>query len=74
MLSDLAENIADRHIGIPMRDALSEFLSFSWVDGKPQAIRGAHDDWVMAHAILGQIRKTAPVGAVKIRSFKYKES
>ncbi len=74
MLSDLAENIAGRHMIIPMRDALSEFLSFSWIDGKPQAIRGAHDDWVMAHAILGQIRKTTPIGKVKITSFKYRES
>ena len=74
MLKDLAENIADRHMIIPMRDALSEFLSFSWIDGKPQAIRGAHDDWVMAHAILNQIRKTAPVGEVKVTSFKYRES
>ena len=74
MLSDLAENISLRTMGIPMRDALNEFLSFSWIDGKPQAIRGAHDDWVMCHAILGQIRKTAPVGKVKITSFKYRES
>jgi len=75
MLSDLAENIAGRHMGIPMRDALSEFLSFSWIDGKPQAIRGAHDDWVMAHAILGQLRKSRPaMGGVRVTSFKYRES
>ena len=74
MLSDLAENISDRHLGIPMRDALGEFLSFSWIDGKPQAIRGAHDDWVMAHAILCQLRKSHPVGSVKVTSFKYKDS
>ncbi len=74
MLKDLADNISGRHMGIPMRDALGEFLSFSWIDGKPQAIRGAHDDWVMAHAILGQIRKKAPVGKIKVTSFKYKET
>ena len=72
MLAGLAEDVTERQIRIPMRDALTEFLSFSWVDGKPQAIRGAHDDWVMCHAILSQIRKKMPVGSGKIISFKYK--
>lgn len=72
MLSDLAEDIAGRHMGIPMRDALSEFLSFSWIDGKPQAIRGAHDDWVMVHGILGQARKSFRGGEVRITSSKYR--
>lgn len=72
MLSDLSETIGDRQIRIPMRDAISEFLSFSWIDGKPQAIRGAHDDWVMAHAILGQIRKAMPLGKATISHFQYR--
>lgn len=75
MLRDLAENISDRHMVIPMRDAISEFLTFSWIDGKPQAIRGTHDDWVMAHAMLCQLRKSyKPRGSLKITSFKYKET
>ena len=73
MLSELAEDISGRHMGIPMKDALSEFLSFSWIDGKPQAIRGAHDDWVFAHAILGQIRKSRPAGGMTVTSFKYRD-
>jgi len=70
MLADLAEDISERHIIIPMRDALAEFLSFSWVAGKPQAVRGAHDDWVMAHAILGQIRKKMTSGEMRVTSWK----
>jgi len=74
MLNELAEGIALRLKRIPMRDALQEFLSFSWIDGKPQAISGAHDDWVIAHAIAGQIRKEMkPKGTARASSFKYKE-
>ena len=72
MLGELAEAISERQLRIPMRDALNEFLSFSWVDGKPQAIRGAHDDWVIAHAIMGQIRKRVPVGTMTMSTFKYR--
>lgn len=74
MLGELSESISERQVRIPIRSALSEFLSFSWVDGKPQAVRGAHDDWVMAHAILRQIRKTAPSGQMMAKSMKYRES
>ena len=73
MLSELSEDISGRHMGIPMKDALLEFLSFSWIDGKPKAIRGAHDDYVMAHAILGQIRKSKPAGGMTVSSFKYRD-
>ena len=72
MLSEFADLIGERQVRIPMRDALSECLSFSWVDGKPQAIRGAHDDWVMAHAILCQIKKRVPTGGIKFAHWKYK--
>lgn len=74
MLAEHAERLSERQIRIPMRDALSEHLSFSWIEGKPQAVRGSHDDWIMAHAILGQLMKRMPVGNIKITSFKYKES
>tara|TARA_Y100000310_G_scaffold259556_1_gene268269 strand:+ start:1619 stop:2794 length:1176 start_codon:yes stop_codon:yes gene_type:complete len=72
MLGELGDDISERQKRIPMRGALDEFLSFSWVDGKPQAIRGAHDDWVMAEAILGQVRKMMPAGNIKVASFKYR--
>ena len=72
MLNELAASITQRLKRIPMKDALSEFLTFSWIDGKPQKIRGAHDDFVIAHAILGQIRKTAPAGNMTVTSFKYR--
>jgi len=71
MLSELSETVSERQKLIPMRDALQEFLSFSWIDGKPQAVRGAHDDWVMCHAILGQLMKRTPAGEMKVSSFKY---
>ena len=72
MLNEHAADIANRMLRIPMKDALNEYLTFSWVDGKPQAIRGAHDDWVMCGAILGQVRKAVPVGNMKVTSFKYR--
>ena len=73
MLQGLAEDITQRLVRIPMRDALSEFLSFSWIDNKPQAVRGAHDDWVIVHAILSQIRKSMPSGEAKVLHFKYRQ-
>ena len=74
MLNELAEGIYQRLKRIPMREAIQEFLSFSWIDGKPQAVSGAHDDWVIAHAILGQIRKEFRHPAtVRVHSGKYRE-
>ena len=74
MLGELSEAISERQMRIPMRDALTEFLSFSWIDGKPQAVKGAHDDWVIAHAILGQIRKSMSSGKIIVYSRKYSQS
>lgn len=74
MLLELAEGINLRLVRIPMIDALSEFLNFQWIDGKPQAVRGTHDDWVMAHAIARQIRKEIKAKRpVRVSSFKYKQ-
>ncbi len=75
MLNEFAEAISQRRIIIPIQEALSECLSFQWIDGKPQAIRGLHDDWVMAHAQLCQIRKSLkPQAVARASSGEYKET
>ncbi len=75
MLNELSEGISLRLLRIPMRDALQEFLEFQWIEGKAQAVRGAHDDWVIAHAIARQIRKDVKIKIPgRIISFKYNQS
>jgi len=74
MLNEFAEELSKRLISIPIREALAEILNFQWIDGKPQAVGGAHDDWVMAHAQLAQVRKSVkPKSVAKVSSFGYQE-
>ena len=76
MLNEVAEAISQRLIRIPMKDAISEFYDFQWIEGKPQAVVGRHDDWVMVHAQMHQIRKeyNRKKGIAKAVSFKYTQS
>ena len=75
MLGELAEAIYKRLIRIPNKEALAEFLSFIRTDsGKAMAIGGRHDDYVMAWAIMWQVRKFMPIPAGKVKSVKYRES
>ncbi len=69
MLNELAEKVHLRRKRIPMKDCVLEFFDFAWVDGRPQAVRGGHDDWVMCEAQLGQIAKNLPTGGIKFSSF-----
>jgi len=67
MINDLAEAVRLRAIGERSEDALNQFLSFIRTPRKPQgeARGGAHDDFVMAWAILLQAVKEMPIGEVK---------
>ncbi len=74
MLNEFAEELSQRLVRIPIREALSEFLNFQWIEGKAQAVRGTHDDWVMVHAQLCQIRKSLkPKAVARASSFEYRE-
>ena len=39
----------------------------------PQAPKGGHDDWIMAWAMLWQLKRFVPTGGVKIKSYAYKD-
>jgi len=69
MLNELAEEVHLRRKRIPIKECVLEFFDFAWVDGRPQAVRGGHDDWVMCEAQLGQIAKNLPTGGIKFSSF-----
>ena len=70
MLTQLAETIHLRRKRIPIKDCVQEMFNFIWRKGKPQAVTGGHDDWVMCEAQLGQIAKNLPTGGIKFSSFK----
>lgn len=75
MLWGLEEAIRHNLIRVHNKDCINELKQFMLPEGaEPQAPRSGHDDWVIALAGVWQIRKSAPVGTVKITSFKYKES
>jgi hypothetical protein len=58
ILHELREPISKRQIVIYEPEIIKEFISFIQPkDDVPQAVRGAHDDWVMAMAITWQMRK-----------------
>jgi len=72
MLTQHAESIHLRQRDIPIKDCIRQHYDFAWIDGKPQAAKGKHDDWVMCEAILGQGLKIKPQGAVTISSGIYR--
>ena len=45
---------------------------FSRIDGKAQAPKGSHDDWVTAWAGVWQLSKYVPRGEYTITSTKYR--
>jgi len=71
MLQEFAESVHLRRKRIPIKDCVLQMFDFAWIDGKPQAVRGKHDDWVMCEAILSQARKQVNFG-IKITSAKYR--
>ena len=72
ILIDLSEQIGLRQKRIPMKDCVLGLFDFAWIDGKPQAVKGRHDDWVMCEAIGYQAFKSMPKGNITFRSFQYK--
>ena len=71
ILQELAEEVHLRRKRIPIKDCVLQMFDFAWVNGRPQAIRGRHDDWVMCEAILGQAKKQVNTG-IKITTAKYR--
>lgn len=72
MLTQHAESIHLRQRDIPIKDCILQHYDFAFIDGKPQAVKGKHDDWVMCEAILGQGLKIKPQGAVGMGTVKYR--
>lgn len=71
ILTQHAESIHLRQRDIPIRDCIEQHYDFAWINNKPQAVKGKHDDWVMCEAILEQGLKLKPPGVVRISSYKY---
>ena len=71
ILQELAEEVHLRRKRIPMKDCILQFFDFAWVNGRPEAIRGKHDDWVMCEAILNQVRKNI-AQPIKVTTATYK--
>jgi len=57
MLQEFAEEVHLRRKRIPIKDVVLQMYDFAWINNKPQAIKGRHDDWVMCEAILNQAKK-----------------
>tara|TARA_Y100000310_G_scaffold144390_1_gene143630 strand:+ start:3228 stop:4691 length:1464 start_codon:yes stop_codon:yes gene_type:complete len=72
ILNDFAEAIQLRQKRTPIKDCILELFNFAWIEGRPQAIKGKHDDWVMCESILEQVRRTAPSGGIQFSSLRYK--
>jgi hypothetical protein len=74
-LLQLAETINNSDMVIRNKDVISEMRSFIIPEGKePQAPKGAHDDYVMALAIVNQLRKHIPrAGHIGFKSWTRSE-
>ena len=75
MLLQLAEGIANGELILHNRAIIDELRSFIVPEGKePQAPSGKHDDYVIACAILYQIRKHMPrTGHIGFKSWKRRD-
>lgn len=60
IISNLVEIMREHIELINDKATLNEALSFVYLDGKPQASEGAHDDLIMALAIAYEILKSIP--------------
>ena len=73
MLLQYADAIFHMEYIFHNKEIIDEHKTFIRPEGKdPQPARGAHDDYVMAVAIANQIKKSMPVGSVKVTSGKYR--
>ena len=59
IIAKLEEFIRNKLIKIYSTRVVSEFKTFIWSHGKPQAMKGYHDDLIMALAICCWVRDTA---------------
>ena len=73
MLLEFQEEILLRRKRIPIKDAILQMYHFAIIDGKPQAVRGRHDDWVMAEALLNMtIKSGIAYNQIRFYNFKYR--
>ncbi len=75
MIQDLAEAIRLRQLRINDPQEVSEFMTFIKRPNKleGEAMKGSHDEAVMAWAIYWQIRKAIPRGNFGVSSFQYRD-
>jgi hypothetical protein len=73
MLGELSEAIIKRQIRLD-KDCIDEFLCFIRNENnRAEAMTGKHDDYVVAWAIMWQVRKSMPIPAGKVKSYRYRE-
>ena len=75
MITELAVAVKQRIIRPSSRHLTSQFLNFIVTPKHPdgKALRSSHDDYVMCWAMNLQIRKSMPMGNMKISSFHYRD-
>jgi len=59
IIAKLEEFVRNKLIKIYSTRIVNEFKTFIWSHGKPQAMKGYHDDLIMALAICCWVRDTA---------------
>jgi hypothetical protein len=72
MLDGIEEAVRRRLITVHTKQAIEEMRIFCKIDGKAQAPKGYHDDYVMAWAGAWHLRKFMPSGDIMIKSSEYK--
>jgi len=72
ILTQYAESVRLQQREMPIKDCIEQHYFFAEINGKAQAVRGKHDDWVMCEAILGQGLKMNQRGDVGMGTVKYR--
>ena len=72
IIAKLEEFIRNKLITVYSSRTISEMKTFIWRNGKPQAMKGYHDDLIMALAIACWVRDTALQASA--RDLNYKEA
>jgi hypothetical protein len=72
LIAKLEEYIRNKVVVVRSKRLVTELDTFVWINGKPQAMKGYHDDLVMALAFACWVRDTALV--INQRDLAYKKA
>ena len=70
IIAKLEEFIRNKLITIYSSRTINEMKTFIWRNGKPQAMKGYHDDLIMALAIACWVRDTAIQASARELNYK----